>query len=84
MPHNTFTIRCWQDVMRSGVKNLGVLEGEILRCAQMTNNRVLIALLYENGSVGRASVPASEAARDGRSTNTSHFIVRCVRKEIVA
>jgi len=47
----------------------------------MTNNRLLMAFLDENSSVGRASVqwggrprpPTDVAARDGRPTNTSHF-----------
>jgi hypothetical protein len=62
------------------VKNLGGLKREILRYAQ-NDKYLLIALLYENSSVGRASVqwggrprpPTDMAARDGRPTNTSYF-----------
>jgi hypothetical protein len=58
----------------------------------MTNNSLLSALLYENSSVGRASVqwggrprlPTNMAARDGRPTNTSHFSSFVViRKEMI-
>ena len=58
----------------------------------MTNNSRLIALLYENSLVGRASVqwggrprpPTDWAARDGRPTDISHFFMfRCVRKEMI-
>jgi len=58
----------------------------------MTNNSRLIALLYENSLVGRASVqwggrprpPTDMAARDGRPTGISQFFMfRCVRKEML-
>ena len=63
------------------MKNLGGYKIEILRYAQNDKNSLLIAGLYENISVGRASVqwggrprpPTDIAARDGRPTNTSHF-----------
>jgi hypothetical protein len=42
------------------VKNLGGYQVEILRYAQNDKNSLLIADLYKNISVGRASVPASE------------------------
>jgi len=69
---------------RNGVKNLGGLKREILRCPQMTNNRLLIALYMKITQWGgRPRPPTDMAARDGRSTNTSHFIVRWVRKEMI-
>jgi hypothetical protein len=63
------------------VKNLGGYQIEILRYAQNDKNSLLSDDLYENISVGRASVqwggrprpPTDMAARDGRPTNTSHF-----------
>jgi len=63
------------------VKNLGGYQIEILRYAQNDKNSLLIVGLYENISVGRASMqwggrprpPTDMAARDGRPTNTSHF-----------
>ena len=60
------------------MKDLAGFKREILRDAQNDKKSLLIALLYENSSVGRASVqrggrprpPTNMAARDGRPTNT--------------